>query len=490
MHRIKFEPHGAGLIAVVPASALGFQPARVWNPSPSIRHRIAPYDVPKKLRIGVMDTEESAARYSPPPFAIVVENDQNRALVAVAAEAGWHRWHAVDFEVNADKVAITIDLEGRTAPNEIAAHASVSLVPSEPGETRHAVLARGLKQLYPAASAKAPHVPDWWLRPIYCGWGDQVTAAMWLEGLGPEPRALAYCIQGLYERWIRRLDEAEVPFGTVTIDAGWSPTGVWEPDTVKWPDLRGFVDRQHRAGRRVLLWLGTWQWDGLPDKWCIQQGGSKLTADPTHPEYRTFIREKVRALLSPDGFNVDGFKIDQLAWVPSHRQTFAGPRFGRMEEKPASDDPIQMHGDAWGCELLHQLQKDIYDTAKSAKPDALITSSTVHPYFHDTFDMVRIHDMGYLADNIFTAMKARVDLAKAAVPGKPIDADDWVHSDYATWMRFTSGSHVLGVPCIFYAEHFMSNWEREPATTLIPLEDLRKIGNAWRDHVPVLGTKR
>jgi hypothetical protein len=125
------------------------------------------------------------------------------------------------------------------------------------------------------------------------------------------------------------------------------------------------------------------------------------------------------------------------------------------------------------------LQKDIYRAAKDAKADALITSSTVHPYFHDTFDMVRLHDMGHVAPDIFAAMRARADLAHAALPGKPIDTDDWIHSDYEMWMRYTSGSGILGVPCIFYAERFMLDWSKEPATKLVPLRDLRRIAKAW-----------
>jgi hypothetical protein len=303
---------------------------------------------------------------------------------------------------------------------------------------------------------------------------------MWLEGVGPEPRALAYCIQGLYERWIRRLEQADVPVGTVIIDAGWSPAGAWEPHTERWPDLKRFIARQHAAGRRVLLWLATWLWDGLPDEWCVFCDDVKLTADPTHPDYVRFLRDKVRTLLCPDGYDADGFKIDQLAYVPSERAPRGGPRFGRTAHHPPPKTRIRLAGPGWGCELLWRLQREIYAAAKAAKPDALITSSTVHPYFHDTFDMVRLHDMGHVAPDIFAAMKARSDLARAALPGKPIDTDDWIHSDYDLWMRYTSGSTALGVPCIFYAERFMLNWKAEPATRLVPLSDLRRIGRAWR----------
>jgi hypothetical protein len=48
------------------------------------------------------------------------------------------------------------------------------------------------------------------------------------------------------------------------------------------------------------------------------------------------------------------------------------------------------------------------------------------------------------------------------------------------WLNYTSHSHTLGVPCIFYAERFMKDWEKEPATQDIPLKDLRRIAAAWR----------
>ena len=66
------------------------------------------------------------------------------------------------------------------------------------------------------------------------------------------------------------------------------------------------------------------------------------------------------------------------------------------------------------------------------------------------------------------------------LPGKLVDTDDWIHTDYALWHRYTSGSHVLGVPCIFYAERFMADWHGETPTLPIPIADLEAIGDAWR----------
>jgi hypothetical protein len=321
-------------------------------------------------------------------------------------------------------------------------------------------------------------VPDWWRRPIYCGWGDQVAFAFKTQGVGPERRALAMCAQGLYERWVELLDDADVPVGTIIIDAGWSPAGRWQPNEVLWPDLRGFIARQHEQGRKVLLWLATWLWDGLPDEWCTHGDGRPMTADPTHPAYREQAAAWVTELISPDGYDADGFKIDQLAFCPTRAPRYWGPRFGYYwwNEEPLQQ--ITMAGDGFGIELLHDYQQLIYDAAKAAKPDALVTSSTVHPYFHDTFDMVRIHDMGAVADDLMAAMKARCDLGAAALPGKLIDTDDWIHSDYDKWLTYTSGSHVLGVPCIFYAADFMLNWHNEPTTR--PIADLPAVAAAWR----------
>jgi hypothetical protein len=73
--------------------------------------------------------------------------------------------------------------------------------------------------------------------------------------------------------------------------------------------------------------------------------------------------------------------------------------------------------------------------------------------------MTRLHDTGKITGDVIEAMKARSDLSRAVFPAKPIDADDWVHSNYNQWLRYTSDSHQIGVPCLFYAERFMANWQ-------------------------------
>jgi hypothetical protein len=436
--------------------------------------------------MGTRDTTESGARFTPPPFAVVVSCKEKRVVLGIQAKSGFHLWNFCSFMTREDGVEIRVDLEGHSDPGKVIEEVWVVLIRGEENENPMTLVSRCMKKCYPSAfHSQSVRNPDWWYRPIYCGWGDQVGISLYLEGKGQEWRALAYNTQGLYERWINRLEEAGVPIGTITIDAGWSPAGVWEPYKFHWPDLRGFIERQHRKSRKVILWIATWLCEGLPDKWCVRIGKKQLVADPEQSGYRMFLRKQTARLLSSgkDGFNADGFKIDQLGFTPTERSPLS--RDESFNAKIFDDKhPRLVHaGKRWGCELLHFLQKEIYTAAKNVKPDALITSSTVHPYFHDTFDMVRLHDVGLVEGDVVAAMKARADLARAVLPGHPIDSDDWVAFDYAKWMHYTIENCQLGVPCTLYAEYFVESFEKEPGAKIIPLKDMRKIAAAWKKYL-------
>jgi len=485
----KFEIKAKGVLFVsVDCKEIGFVPEKVWSPSPSVDHRVTPYQVPKELIIGIRGNRETGAKFSPPPFAVIVEGKNRKIFAGVYADSNWHQWNFIRFIVSKNGVNVEIDLEGHSDPRDVVKHVCFYLVCGKENETNYQLLSRGLILMYPQAS-KHPQgkIPLWWLMPIYCGYGDQVGIMFELEGgTGPESRALSYCIQGLYERWINILDQEKVPFGTVIIDAGWSPGGVWIPNEIQWPDLRGFVDRQHKKGRKVLLWIATWYMEGLPDEWCIFCGDKKLVANPENSAYINFIRDNIRKLLSPAKgcYNADGFKIDQLAYTPTEKVPLGGFHFGRTVKPGKSRPHIKHDGTRWGCELLYKFQKEIYLAAKNIKKDCLITSSTVHPYFYDTFDMVRLHDAGVILPetDVFMAMKARADLAKAALPAHPIDSDDWVHSYYDKWLDYTARSKDIGVPCIFYAERFVVI-RPEPKVLPIKRSDLRTIAESWRNYI-------
>ncbi|MCM8816191.1 MAG: hypothetical protein NC913_01590 [Candidatus Omnitrophica bacterium] len=479
------------LFCELTSEQIGCMPEKIWSPSPSIEHRTIAYDVPKQIEIEIRGTKETGAKFSPPPFAVIVYGRNRKIFFGIFAEPGWHLWNSAFFKATKNGISVKIDLEGHSNPDQVVNHVNLCLLYGDTGVNDYELLKEGIKRLYPLSShPQGRKIPSWWLMPIYCGYGDQVGISYELEGpYGPEARALAYCIQGLYEKWINILEQEGVPFGTIIIDAGWSFGGVWQPNKIQWPDLRGFIDRQHKKGRKVLLWIATWYTEGLPDRWCIFCGNKKLVADPENPEYLTFLRSNVKRLISSakDCYNADGFKIDQLAYTPTERKPIGGEHFGRPVICGKKHPPINHKGKLWGCELLYKLQKEIYIAAKDAKKDCLITSSTVHPYFHDTFDMVRLHDAGIIfpETDVFLAMKARADLAKAALPFHPIDSDDWVHSYYDKWLDFTTRSKNIGVPCIFYAERFVVI---RPVPKVLPIrrQDLKIIARSWKNYIKKL----
>jgi len=468
------------LVARITPRELGFVPRAIWCISPSREHRTEPYPLPQKIVMGCVESFESRAKLTPPPFAAEIEGDGRRCLISIKARAGWHRWYIVTFAAGKRNVEVIIELEGHTAPAKARKNIVVQLFPGRDGETRHELLARGLRSQYPAAYRQpSRRGPKWWRRPIYCGVGDQAANSIRFSTPDNPLSFRDACNQRLYTRAVERLTQADVPIGIVTIDAGWSLGDTWDADSGRWPDLRGFVEDQHKAGRRVLLWLATWYARGLPDEWCLFEDGKKVSVDPTHPAYRRFIRDKMRHMLSPERgcLNADGFKIDQLRRQPMEvdwRDQAPSQQGYRRKRKPK----FKLHRDNWGAELLKDLQEDIYRAAKAVKRDALVNSSTAHPYFHRTLDQLRLHDIEYVGGDCFEAMKARADLVKAALPHHLIDADDWIHGDYDKWMDYTLRSHLLGVPCIFYSEHFML--ERGKTTRPIPMRDLRRIAKAWK----------
>ncbi len=471
------------LLARVTPRDLGFTPSAIWCISPAKDHRTAPYPLPQKILLGCVESFESRAKFTPPPFAAIVESGDKKCLISVKARKGQHHWNIVVFSATKRGVSVTIELEGHTAQKKAIENIKVQVFASKPGESRHELLSRGLKAQYPAAYRKPKkRQPKWWTKPIYCAFGDQVAHAFRMGSDDHRLHPVSANLQKLHERGIARLEKAGVPFGTIIIDAGWSVGDTWEVDRSKWPDLRGFIDSQHTAGRKVLLWIATWYARGVPDEYCVFENNRKITVDPTHPDYRKYLREQVTKMISnkPRCLNADGFKIDQLRRQPmeviwNDQDPSATPyKYKRKKPFKLADKNI------WGAELLYQLHKDIYKAAKTAKPDCLVNSSTVHPYFYDVIDQVRLHDIEDVPADPVAAMQARADLSRAALPHLSIDTDNWLHTDYAGWMNYTLNSYKLGVPCIFYAENFVVDPRKTATTRPIPMKDLKRIAKAWR----------
>ena len=276
-----------------------------------------------------------------------------------------------------------------------------------PAPSAYETVGRYVGVLLESGLARRPHraTPAWWERPIVCGWGHQCYQAdLFRIRSSPErpPDNAAYtlCTQATYRDMLCRLDAQGMPWGIVVIDARWFLAGgLKNVDTGRWPDLRGFIDAEHRQGRKVLLWWAPWDPEGVPAEECIRylpdaQGGrknrpgrvakfgtpapgKKLAVDITLSVVRQRIRNQVRELLGPSGFNADGFKIDHVS---------AAPGVYGMDFPEAS-------GRLFGIEATRSCLRLLYETAKDVKPDALIIGQSPDPYLADVQDMLRLGDV-------------------------------------------------------------------------------------------------
>ncbi len=163
--------------------------------------------------------------------------------------------------------------------------------------------------------------PKWWSKPIFCGWGEQQNLAAKVVTGTTAPNAVSSTMatQENYEKMIQTLDDNDLPYGTTIIDAKWQERyGNPIVDKVKWPDMRGFVDRMYSNGKKVLLWIKSWDPEGLNREEGVQLLCNLISADPTNPNYRNRIKRDIRHMLSDEDncLNCDGFKIDFINCFP------------------------------------------------------------------------------------------------------------------------------------------------------------------------------
>jgi len=321
---------------------------------------------------------------------------------------------------------------------------------------------------------------DWWYEPIFCGWGAQSALAVRLTHEGEDlatdsphgfvlPDSVAFAAdlarQELYDRWLLRLAEHGIRPGTVVIDDRWQAAyGTNTVDEQKWPDLRAWINARHADGQHVLLWLKAWDPDGLPAELTVRDAhGQAVAADPSNPAYLDALAEQVAWMLSPAGLDADGFKVDFTQRAPSGRT-------------------LRAHTDGvWGIAALHRLVRTIHDAAKAVKPDALVVTHTVHPSFGDVTDMIRLNDVLVESVNgdpvpVVDQMRFRHDIAAAALPGHPIDTDQWPMPNLQEWLAYASVQAELGVPALYYVESIDNSRE------VIGDDDLDEIASLWRGY--------
>jgi hypothetical protein len=340
----------------------------------------------------------------------------------------------VAWEAVGKGFSLRLDYDGRThVDGEFRAPVLLLSTAADPwaGLRRHRA-DLDARDLVPARAGTAQ--PAWWREPIFCGWGAQC----WLER---ERGGLArdHATQANYDTFLEQLEAHGVVPGIVVLDDKWQATyGRNEPNTEKWPDLKGWIAARHARGQRVLLWWKAWDPEGLPPELCIRNGdGAPVAFDPNNPAAREELARVVTTLIRD--LDADGFKVDFTARTPAGRGLTGGDG-------------------TWGIALLHELLRGLYDAAKSAKPEALVITHTPHPAFVDVTDMIRLNDVLGGVD-LVEQMEFRADVARAAVPELPIDTDDWRAPNKREWREYLEVKRSIGVPSLYYASHIDATGE-------------------------------
>jgi hypothetical protein len=284
--------------------------------------------------------------FTPPPFCYCFDTGSEWLAMGVEANAGENRFTEYTYQARQGGFFFSLAYEGRT---QVQGTYQLPAIGFDFAPNEYRALGAHIEALQRSCGIRHYPVrpqPEWWREPIFCGWGQQCYLAALDGGKAP-----AYSQQRQYELFLKDLEDNGISPGVIVLDDKWQDTyGDNRADSQKWPDLPGFVAWQHTLGRKVLLWLKAWDPEGLPVDECVTNAtGQRVAVDPSNPAFEKRMRESVRQMLSPEGYDADGFKIDFTARIPS------GPG-------------LRMCGDAWGLELMKLYLWIIYDEAKKTKP--------------------------------------------------------------------------------------------------------------------------
>jgi hypothetical protein len=277
--------------------------------------------------------------------------------------------------------------------------------------------------------------------PIATNWGNMLAHSNPVpSGYYPNReetlRAEELNTQTNMENWLSELEQANINPGIVIVDTGWGTDLVVRPD--RWPHMKQFIDAQHAKGRRVVLWMKLWDPPVAPDANVIRNDrGSPVPIDPTNPAFASLLKKRIQALLSADGLDADGVKVDYSANVPSIDHFMTDPAVA-------------------GIELIHRYLKLIHDAATRAKPSAIILAQTANPYFLDVVNMIRRNDGPYTfnSDSYARAMEYRGEIATAA-GFQWQDADGWPIANLQVLTEYLHRLQDFAFPNIFYARRML-----------------------------------
>lgn len=236
-------------------------------------------------------------------------------------------------------------------------------------------------------------IPEWQYGVSACGW-------RWQHSLREN------CTQELYEQYLQQMEKHGLDCDTMIIDDFWgslSTHGVWKTEETRWPDLRGFIDKQHAEDRHVLLWVCT-NAHGLPED---ERRGNLHNIESDAWKIR--LLEDARRILSDAKgcYNADGIKFDFTAAFP---KAVPGDRFR-------------------GVGFIRERFRLVYEAVTAVKPDAMVVCQSLNPYFIPYQTVIRLNDYFALPEHGLDEMRIRSNVAKAIGCGLPIDTD---HTSFST----------------------------------------------------------
>lgn len=425
----------------------GFHADSLFNPEPS---RSETYSNSPRQRAlidlaGVPIPGRDHWFFTPVPFCFVLRKGSQCMSLGVQARPGMNRFTEFEY-TGGEGQGLLLRYEGYT---RVDGEWELPALQMLFGSDEYGVLARfsALEHRFESRKERFP----WWETPIFCGWGAQCARAA--EHGQPAP---ALATQEFYQALDAALQEKGLHPGTLVIDDKWQASyGLNDVDTAKWPDMKGFIRDMHEKGRKVLLWLKAWDPEGADPALCIvDRLGVPQAIDPEHPQYQQLFRQAAQALLSPEGLDADGFKIDFTARIPVC---------------PGCSG----HGKSWGLELMRAYLALVHDAAKAAKKDALVMCHCPHPYLEDKLDMIRLNDIN-TAHPVNAQMAHRARVVRAALPDVLIDTDNWPMPGKQAWLDYVRLQPSLGVPSLYYLWHMEGGAER------IEDSDLDIVRDSWK----------
>lgn len=256
-------------------------------------------------------------------------------------------------------------------------------------EDEFAVLDKHVKTIVETGKLVIPDrkIPRWQYGVSACGWRWQHSKK-------------DACTQELYQNYLDTLEQFGLDCDTMIIDDFWGDPakhGIWKTDKTRWPDMRGFTDAQHKAGRHVLLWVCAFS-NGLPEEEC--RGGVHNIESPV---WQARLREDARRLLSdaPGCYNADGVKFDFTSAMP----------------QATENDKFR------GVGFIRERFRLVYEALTAVKPDAMIVCQCMNPYFVPYQTVIRLNDYFALPEHGMEEMGTRAKVAKAIGFGIPVDTD-------------------------------------------------------------------